>query len=85
MTNSVVRGCYSVVPEFWAFLPLVSLMENYEADDELNNICTAMLAVLAQSLVLPEFMPTALCAIQEVNISMILFIFGKDIDKLYST
>ncbi|KAG8323597.1 Proteasome activator complex subunit 4 [Homalodisca vitripennis] len=66
MTNSIMRADYSSIPEFFAFLPLVCLMENYEADDEVNKVCTAMLAVMAQCLTLPEFLPTALTAINEV-------------------
>jgi len=66
ITNSVVRADYSAIPEFFAFLPLVSVMENYEADDELNKICAMMLTSMAQSLTLPEYVATALAAIQEV-------------------
>ncbi|XP_054263116.1 proteasome activator complex subunit 4-like [Macrosteles quadrilineatus] len=67
ITNSVVRADYSAIPEFFAFLPLVSVMENYEADDELNKICAMMLTSMAQSLTLPEFVSTALAAIKEVS------------------
>jgi len=67
VTNSVVRADFSAIPEFFAFLPLVCLMENYEADDELNKVCSGMLAALAQALTLPDFIPIALAAIQEVS------------------
>lgn len=66
ITNSLVRADYSAIPEFYSFLPLVFLMESYEADDELKKVCTAMLAAMAQSMTLSEFVPYALKAIQEV-------------------
>lgn len=66
ITNSLVRADYSAIPEFYSFLPLVFLMESYEADDELKKVCTAMLAAMAQSMTLSEFVPFALKAIQEV-------------------
>lgn len=57
---------YSALPEFFSLFPLIAIMESYEADEELKKACKSTLATLAQSLAIPEVLPSALHAIQEV-------------------
>lgn len=64
--DSLLRVHYSALPEFFGLMPLIAIMENYEADEELKKICKWTMASLAQSLTLPEYIPAALQAIHQV-------------------
>lgn len=66
MMDSLLRVQYSALPEFFGLMPLIAIMESYEADEELKKTCKWAMASLAQSLTLPEYIPAALQAVNQV-------------------
>lgn len=67
MMDSLLRVQYSALPEFFGLMPLVAIMESYEADEELKKTCKWTMASLAQSLTLPEYIPAALQAVHQIS------------------
>ncbi|XP_015178192.1 PREDICTED: proteasome activator complex subunit 4B-like [Polistes dominula] len=63
----VYKSPSGTLPEFYQLFPIICQMENYETDDELVQICTNSLAFLAQSIILPDDMPTVLNAIVKMS------------------
>jgi hypothetical protein len=55
------------VAEYYEFFPLVCLMSNYEADEELSNTCVSMLAMMGQALTLPQHVPVVLHSVSKVS------------------
>jgi hypothetical protein len=67
VTGSISRAQYAAVAEYYEFFPLVCLMSNYEADEELSKTCVSMLAMMGQALTLPRHIPVALQYVSKVS------------------
>ena len=67
VTGSVSRAQYATVAEYYEFFPLVCLMSNYEADEELSKICVTMLAMMGQAMALPQHVPVVLHSASKVS------------------
>jgi proteasome activator subunit 4 len=67
VTGSVSRAQRAAVAEYYEFFPLVCLMSNYEADEELGKTCVSMLAVMGQALTLPQQVPVVLHSVSKVS------------------
>lgn len=65
MTNMVGVN-YSARAEYFELLPLAALYQNNELDEELANLATNFLVVLAQTMTLAEYIPQAIEAIEKV-------------------
>lgn len=65
--GSAFRSQYGVLPGFYKLFPIICQMENYETDEELTKICSETLAVLAQTVMLPNDIPVALDAILKMS------------------
>ncbi|KAJ8931970.1 hypothetical protein NQ314_015068 [Rhamnusium bicolor] len=62
----MVRVNFSARPEFFKLLPLAALLQNSETDEELANIATNLLVVLAQTMTIEKYIPCAIDAIKKV-------------------
>ncbi|XP_012258033.2 proteasome activator complex subunit 4B-like [Athalia rosae] len=67
LIGSIVRSQYGALPAYYQLFPLICLLENSEADEELSRMCTGTLAVLAQAFTLPQHIPTALEAVEQIT------------------
>ncbi|XP_021936150.1 proteasome activator complex subunit 4B-like isoform X2 [Zootermopsis nevadensis] len=67
VTGSVARVQYATTAEYYEFFPLVCLMSNYEADEELSKTCITMLALMGQALTLPQHIPVVLRSVSKVS------------------
>uniref|UniRef100_A0A6B2EKU9 Proteasome activator complex subunit 4 n=1 Tax=Phlebotomus kandelakii TaxID=1109342 RepID=A0A6B2EKU9_9DIPT len=54
-------------PEYFELLPFACRLEKCEQDNELQVICTSLLAMLSQALTLPDCMGASLAKIEEVS------------------
>jgi hypothetical protein len=63
----VSRAQHAALAEYYEFFPLVCLMSNCEADEELGKTCVSMLAVMAQALTLPQQVPVVLRSVGKVS------------------
>ncbi|XP_059622095.1 proteasome activator complex subunit 4-like [Phlebotomus argentipes] len=54
-------------PEYFELLPFACRLEKCEQDNELQVICTSLLAMLSQALTLPECMAASLAKINDVS------------------
>lgn len=70
VTGSISRAQYAAVAEYYEFFPLVCLMSNYEADEELSKTCVSMLAMMGQALTLPQHIPVVLQSVSRVSDSL---------------
>lgn len=68
VTGSIIRINYSVVPEHYELLSLACVLQSNDVDEELQKVCTNFLAVLAHTLVLDRYIPSALEAIRKVSV-----------------
>lgn len=66
VTTNMVRVNFSAKPEFFELLPLAALLQNNEIDEELANIATNLLVVLAQTMTIEKYIPCAIEAIRKV-------------------
>ncbi|KYB26764.1 proteasome activator complex subunit 4 [Tribolium castaneum] len=66
VTSSVVRMNYSTLPEYFEILPLSCVLQSNDTDDEIAPICSSLLAVLAYTITIDKYMPSALEAIRKV-------------------
>lgn len=66
VTTNMVRVNFSAKPEFFELLPLAALLQNNEIDEELANIATNLLVVLAQTMTIEKYIPCAIDAIRKV-------------------
>ncbi|XP_018576290.1 proteasome activator complex subunit 4 [Anoplophora glabripennis] len=66
VTTNMVRVNFSAKPEFFELLPLAALLQNNEIDEELANIATNLLVVLAQTMTIEKYIPCAIGAIRKV-------------------
>jgi len=67
VTGSVSRAQYATVSEYYEFFPLVCLMSNYEADEELSKTCVTVLAMMGQAMALPQHVPVVLNSASKVS------------------
>ena len=67
VTGSISRAQYATVAEYYEFFPLVCLMSNYEADEELSKTCVSMLGMMAQAMALPQHVPVVLNSASKVS------------------
>lgn len=70
ITGSVSRAQCATVTEYYEFFPLVCLMSNYEADEELSKSCVTMLAMMGQAIALPQHVPVVLHSASKVSDSV---------------
>jgi proteasome activator subunit 4 len=70
VTGSISRAQYATVAEYYEFFPLVCLMSNYDADEELSKTCVSMLAMMGQALTLPQHVPVVLQFVSKVSDSL---------------
>ncbi|XP_043485466.1 proteasome activator complex subunit 4A-like [Polistes fuscatus] len=70
IAHFVYKSPSGALPEFYQLFPIICQMENYETDDELVQICTNSLSLLAQSVILPNDMPTVLDAIVKMSTNL---------------
>jgi proteasome activator subunit 4 len=70
MTGSITRVQYTAAVEYYEFFPLVCLMSNYEADEELSKTCNTVLALMGQALTLPKHVPVVLRSVSKVSDSL---------------
>ncbi|PNF36512.1 hypothetical protein B7P43_G15901 [Cryptotermes secundus] len=70
VTGSISRAQYATVAEYYEFFPLVCLMSNYDADEELSRSCVSMLAMMGQALMLPQHVPVVLQSVSKVSESI---------------
>ncbi|KAF5303620.1 hypothetical protein FQA39_LY09867 [Lamprigera yunnana] len=68
VSGSITRRNYAAVPSHYDLLPLTCVLQNNDGDEELTTICTNFLAVLAHSLILEDYISSALCAIEKVAV-----------------
>ncbi|KAK4885236.1 hypothetical protein RN001_001507 [Aquatica leii] len=68
VTGSVTRRNYAAVPSHYELLPLACILQNNDNDEELSTICSNFLAVIGHSLILKEYIPAALAAIEKVSV-----------------
>jgi len=68
-TNLLVRNFYPVKQELFKLLPMMCLNESSELEPELARDCTVALACLAEALLPPSTVPTAVQAIVEISCS----------------
>ncbi|KAJ8979647.1 hypothetical protein NQ317_001354 [Molorchus minor] len=66
VTTNMVRVNFSGRPEFFDLLSLAALLQNSEIDEELSNIATNLLVVLAQTMTVEKYIPCAIDAIKKV-------------------
>lgn len=55
-----------MVPEYFQLLPLLCVLQNSDTDDELDSVCSNLLAVLAHPLILDCYIPPIIEAIKNV-------------------
>jgi proteasome activator subunit 4 len=67
ITGSISRAQYATVVEYYEFFPLVCLMSNYEADEELSKTCVTLLAMMGQAMALPQHVPVVLHSVCKVS------------------
>lgn len=67
VTGSISRAQYATVVEYYEFFPLVCLMSNYEADEELSKTCVTVLAMMGQAMALPRHVPVVLNSASKVS------------------
>jgi proteasome activator subunit 4 len=67
VTGSISRALYATVTEYYEFFPLVCLMSNYEADEELSKTCVTVLALMGQAMALPQHVPVVLNSASKVS------------------
>jgi proteasome activator subunit 4 len=70
VTGSISRAQYATVVEYYEFFPLVCLMSNYEADEELSKTCVTVLAMMGQAMALPRHVPVVLNSASKVSESV---------------
>lgn len=68
VTSSSMQAIYSAVPEFYRLLPLTCVLQGDDTDDELESVCSCLLAVLAHCLVLDQHVPTVLEVLKSVTV-----------------
>ncbi|CAH0550528.1 unnamed protein product [Brassicogethes aeneus] len=66
ITQSVVRMNVSTLPEFFDLLPLASVLQSNDTDEEIAPCSVNLLVVLAQAMSVPKNIPHALEAIKRV-------------------
>lgn len=67
VVGSISRAQYATVAEYYEFFPLVCLVSNYEADEELSKTCVTMLALMGQAMALPQHVPVVLNSASKVS------------------
>jgi hypothetical protein len=70
VTGSISRAQFATVAEYYEFFPLVCLMSNYDADEELSKTCVTVLALMGQAMALPQHVPVVLNSASKVSDSM---------------
>jgi hypothetical protein len=66
VTGSISRAHHATV-EYYEFFPLVCLMSNYEADEELSKTCVTTLAMMGRAMTLPQHVPVVLHSASKVS------------------
>ncbi|KAL0269474.1 UNVERIFIED_CONTAM: hypothetical protein PYX00_007188 [Menopon gallinae] len=66
ITSSLSRSPASVRPEYYSIFPLLCILESYDQDDEIGNICTGTVAALARSPTEAELLPLVFSSVWKV-------------------
>lgn len=63
----MIRTAYGSNISYYRILPLVCMLESYEADEELGKTCTSLLATLSCVSILDKYIPDLINAIKIVS------------------
>ena len=66
ISTSLVRVNFAARPEFFKLLPLSAILQSYDTDEEVANLATNLLVVLAQTMTLEKNIPQAIASIADV-------------------
>lgn len=67
VVNSVMQLSYGAVPEFYKLLPLATVLQGNDLNDELESVCSCLLAVLSNSLTLGKHVPELLDSLKVIS------------------
>ncbi|XP_060526500.1 proteasome activator complex subunit 4-like [Cylas formicarius] len=67
VSTSMVRANFAARPEFFKLLPLAAILQSYETDEEVSNLATNLIVVLAQTMTKELYLPYAIEAIKVIS------------------